>query len=333
MRVPVGVAEDHAVVDRVHGDAVEASGHGSRTTRAGDTSPPAIWRSFQASGHCSTPAACTPGTRQPYSSSTDPSGTPPELRDGLVPTIPHTTSTPSSVLITPRLTIFGSGTDRGARIALRGRSPETRRAGLRRPLGLTNRLARPTCRSGRGSELELESQLELARRADRVGDLAGGRAECEHLCLGVAGEHGVVRQTEVRAVEDVEPLDADLDATARRHPEVLEHRHVPRGEARSGERVAAQVAERAFGRHREAGRVEVLVRAAEHRVVRAAGVQVRPLAGAARARQRARAVEAEHRRERHAGPQGDDARELPAVRENARHAGLVLRRTAAPTCS
>ena len=58
--------------------------------------------------------------------------------------------------------------------------------------------------------------------------------------------------------------------------------------------------------------VEPLIRIAEHRIRRAAGDEIRPLPGAARARQRARAIEAEHRAERHAGARREDAGQLPA---------------------
>src|SRR5205807_9713742 len=57
--------------------------------------------------------------------------------------------------------------------------------------------------------------------------------------------------------------------------------------------------------------------AAEHRIERAAADQIGALPRAARARQRARAIESEHRRERNSRPHGEDARQLPSLRERA----------------
>ncbi len=114
-------------------------------------------------------------------------------------------------------------------------------------------------------------------------------------------------------------LKPSARSCSRRDPpkrDVLEDRHVERREARADERVARHVAERARRRQREAVRIEVLVRAAEHRIRRAAGDEIRPLPGAARARQRARAIEAEHRRERNARAHRQDARQLPAGRQS-----------------
>src|SRR5213592_4082458 len=64
--------------------------------------------------------------------------------------------------------------------------------------------------------------------------------------------------------------------------------------------------------------------AAEHRVVRTARHQARALTGAARPRQRARAIESKDRRDRNARAQRHDARHLPPRSNAVRHAGHRL---------
>ena len=127
------------------------------------------------------------------------------------------------------------------------------------------------------------------------------------------------------------PSSAQLQTPRSPEPDVLEERSVQRRVARADDGVPSEVANRAGRREREAVDVEPLVRIAEHWIRRAAGDEIRPLPGAARPRQRARPIEAEDRRQRHAGMGREDAGQLPAGCQSVDEARGCPCRTAAPT--
>src|SRR5688572_10156644 len=117
-------------------------------------------------------------------------------------------------------------------------------------------------------EDHLGSELNLpARRDGRRDPAEGGKGR---LAVGRAGECNLGRGAEVRAVQQVECLDAELDAGAGGESGeggALRERDVERSQIRTGEVAASGVPERTRGLQDERGRIEPLLGSAEHRVV------------------------------------------------------------------
>src|SRR5215204_3508689 len=115
-------------------------------------------------------------------------------------------------------------------------------------------------------ERQSYAQLHLPRGGGGRADAAEGRERL--LVVGRAGEGDEGRRREVRPVEEVESLDAQLQRAVVAEPapaRVLHEREVEGAQVRADERAAPDVAEGARGRQAEGRRVEVLVGAAQDR--------------------------------------------------------------------
>src|ERR1043166_1026963 len=179
-----------------------------------------------------------------------------------------------------------------------------------------------TCRTI--SETELQAELDIARptvaveKTERVVTAHGHPAV----------EDGVVEAVEVRAVEEVEELRAELEPGALGQPEVLVQREVNVGVARLPHQPAGECAERARRGEREGRRVEVLRPVARMQVDGLPRYEVGPVAACA--------VSVLHPEvirvlpcvnvSRDAAEVGDDGVELPAAERAVGRATPLLER-------
>src|SRR5579872_1665378 len=93
---------------------------------------------------------------------------------------------------------------------------------------------------------QLQSELNQPRTPGRAHQAEAG--------VG----HVSVRQSEVRVVEGVEHLGAELEPGALRHSDIFLDSDIPVGDAGAGQHVPSRVPEVSRGRIAEAGRVELL---------------------------------------------------------------------------
>src|SRR6266508_1389391 len=220
-------------------------GYGSDTTRAGATSPPAIFAVFQPGGHES--GAPASSSRQPFSRSRASSRASAIGDAGSGQMAPLTVSSP-----VPR--------------------PPTE-------MSISPAIARTSLRIWVLSEQDLCRELQLPGRRDGPGYAARRREG--RLGRRCRREHDAIRRREIRPVEQVEYLEPQLQLTAaakRADLRILHQRHVGHRVLRTGETVAAGVAERPLRRQDEGGRVEVAIRSAEDDVLEAdARLEVRTI--------------------------------------------------------
>ena len=95
------------------------------------------------------------------------------------------------------------------------------------------------------SKNQLQAKLEHARAAIAEAWVAGTNIRCASDRAEVASVNLHIRQTEVRMIEDIEELGAELQRDSFVNPRVLVNREVQHIEARSYDDVSSSVAETA----------------------------------------------------------------------------------------
>ena len=128
-----------------------------------------------------------------------------------------------------------------------------------RASGSVNRLKRT-------SPKKLQAKLNLTGSGGRAGDRASRAGDAARIRCRRRREHDEIRGVEVRAVQDVENLCAELQLEALMQSGVFQDRKIPRGEARADKRVATRVPIEATqrGRRNERRRIEPLARLSQH---------------------------------------------------------------------
>src|SRR5881628_377038 len=104
------------------------------------------------------------------------------------------------------------------------------------------------------SEHQLQRELELPRGGGRIGNLSGRLAVT--VVGAVALEDNLIREREIRVIENIERFRAELQRHALPDGDPLKKGRVEVEQARPAERTAPRVPESAGKRHRESTGIE-----------------------------------------------------------------------------
>src|SRR5438067_4953220 len=157
-------------------------------------------------------------------------------------------------------------------------------------------------------EQQLQRELDLTREVARRRNLASRVAVA--VVRGVALENDPIRVSEIRVIQNIERLRAELQRLALPDRDPLEQGRVDIEQARAAERTASRVPERARSRHREGTGIEPVVYCAQNHRPFKVRIQVGYVDGSSVAG--AGIIEPNQRREGETALSGEDPIPLPA---------------------